>query len=190
MTDPKAPTTHVVTRLLGDFQAGDETAVDRLIPLIYAELHGIANRQMRGEREGHTLQPTALVHEAFLKLVDQRAGWQNRAQFFGVAAQVMRRVLVDHARRHRAQKRGGSGVQVTLDDVAADVGGPAILDLVLLDDALNKLASLDSRQAKVIELRFFAGLSVEETAEALGSSPATVKRDWRFAKAWHKRELG
>ncbi|MEZ4586642.1 MAG: sigma-70 family RNA polymerase sigma factor [Gemmatimonadales bacterium] len=190
MSESTSPTTHVVTRLLGDLQAGDESAAERLVPLIYSELHGIAERQMRNEREGHTLQPTALVHEAFLKLVDQRAGWQNRAQFFGVAAQVMRRILVDHARRRRAQKRGGGEVQVTLDDVAADVGSPASLDLVLLDDALNKLAALDARQAKVVELRFFAGLSVEEAAEALGTSPATVKRDWQFAKAWLKRELG
>jgi RNA polymerase sigma factor (TIGR02999 family) len=136
------------------------------------------------------LQPTALVHEAYLKLVDQtRVDWQNRAHFFGVAAQLMRRILVDHARRHRASKRGGFQQKLTLDE-AVDYSQPRDLDLVALDDALNALAQMDARQSQIVELRFFGGLTIEETAEALGVSPATVKVDWSMAKAWLRREIG
>jgi RNA polymerase sigma factor (TIGR02999 family) len=185
---PSLPS-HEVTRLLSELRAGHDEALEQLIPLIYAELHDIAVRQMRVERADHTLQPTALVNEAFLRLVDQRTvTWQNRAHFLGVAAQAMRRILVDHARRRRAQKRGSGGERVTLDEDLLSNGNE--LDLVLVDDALTTLATLDSRQARIVELRFFAGLSVEETAEVLEISPATVKRDWQFAKAWLKTQLG
>ncbi len=181
--------THEVTRLLHDLRAGQQDAADRLASLVYDELHVIAAHAMRGESAAHTLQPTALVHEAFLRLVDQRdAVWKNRAHFSGIAAQAMRRILVDHARRRRAAKRDG-GVRITLEDVGAEAPGVTSLDLIALDDALAKLASLDPRQAKVVELRFFAGLDVEQTAEALGISPATVKRDWTFAKAFLYSEL-
>lgn len=177
-----------VTRLLLDLQHGRAEASERLIPLVYAELHDLASHYMRNERPDHTLQPTALVHEAFLKLVDQRqATWQNRSHFFGIAAQAMRRILVDHARRRRATKRDG-GAAVTLDEYAAVVPERS-LDLIALDDALVKLAAIEGRYAKVVELRFFGGLEIEQVAEALGISPATVKRDWTFAKAFLQREL-
>ena len=182
------PTTHEVTRLLHDLQAGTPDAGDLLIRLVYQELHGIAERYMRRERGDHTLQPTLLVDEAYLRLVGQHhVSWQNRAHFFAIAAQAMRRILVDHARRRSAARRQG-GQRVTLRaDVAATA--PATLDLIALDDALSRLALLDARQAQVVELRFFGGLDVPQTAEALGVSPATVKRDWAFAKAWLAREL-
>jgi RNA polymerase sigma factor (TIGR02999 family) len=179
-----------VTGLLQAWGGGDPAALDRLVPIVYDELRRQAQRYLRRENPGHTLQTTALVHEAYLRLVDQReARWQNRAQFFGVAAQAMRRILVDHARRHQAAKRGGSAIQVPYEEdamaaVASDV------DLVSLDDALTRLAALDAQQARVVELRYFTGLGIEETAEALGISPATVKREWAMARAWLKRELG
>lgn len=179
-----------VTALLLRWQHGDAAAFDQLLPLVYAELRSMAARQLRRERSGHTLQPTAVVHEAYMRLVDQRrVSWQNRAQFFGVAARLMRRVLVDHARARQAVKRGGLETRVPLQDFDASVEPPAV-DLVDLDDALTRLAGLDAEQARVVELRFFGGLTVEETAEVVGSSPATVKRDWRSAKAWLFRELG
>ncbi len=161
------------------------------MPLVYAELKHIAGRHLVGERSDHTLQATALVHEAYLKLVDQRsARWQNRAQFFAIAAQLMRRILVDHARAHAAAKRGAGVTHVTLSELEqAGSPGPD-LDVIALDDALDKLAALDARQARVVELRFFAGLSLEETSEALNTSAATVKRDWAMARAWLYRELG
>ncbi len=179
-----------VTGLLQAWGGGDHAALDQLVPIVYEELHRQAQRYLRRESPGHTLQTTALVHEAYLRLVDQRqARWQNRAQFFGVAAQLMRRILVDHARRHQAAKRGGSAIQVPLDE-----GGVAAVesdvDLVALDDALTRLAGLDPQQARVVELRYFTGLGIEETAEALGISPATVKREWAMARAWLRRELG
>ena len=184
-------TEHAVTRLLQDLSAGSTTAADRLIPLIYAQLHEIAERQMGRERSDHTLQPTALVHEAFLKLVgNSEATWQNRQQFMGVAAQAMRRILVDHARRQKAQKRGSGGDKIELNEaLLAPSEDAASIDLEALDNALTRLAALDPRQARIVELRFFGGLSVEETAEVAGVSTATVKRDWQFAKAWLKREL-
>ena len=183
-----SPAAHEVTRLLIDLQQGHAEASEKLMPMVYAELHDLAARYMRRERADHTLQPTALVHEAFLRLIDQRSvTWQNRAHFLGLAAQAMRRILVDHARRRSAAKREG-GKKITLDDAVA-VNQERSLDLMMLDDALTRLATLDERQSRVVELRFFGGLDIEETAEALGISPATVKRDWLFAKAWLQREL-
>ncbi|MFN0177383.1 MAG: sigma-70 family RNA polymerase sigma factor [Gemmatimonadales bacterium] len=182
--------THRVTALLQEMAAGREAAAEELVPLIYAELHRMAERQMRGERDEHTLQPTALVHEAFLRLLGQNATWQNRSHFFGVASQAMRRILVDHARRQKARKRGAGAERVTLDDnFGVDPTDPDAIDLEALDVALKKLAELESRHARVVELRYFGGLSVEETAEVLGTSAATVKRDWQFAKAWLSKEL-
>jgi RNA polymerase sigma factor (TIGR02999 family) len=178
-----------VTNLLIDWNQGDQSALDRLIPVVYDELHRLAARYMSQEGPGHTLQSTAVVHEAFLKLVDQqRVHWQNRAQFFAVAAQLIRRILVDHARTAKASKRGGGARKLSLDENIG-VMEPRDLDLVALDDAMGALARLDPQQSRVIELRFFAGLTIEETAEALGVSPATVKRDWVTAKAWLFNEL-
>jgi RNA polymerase sigma factor (TIGR02999 family) len=191
---PDEPTTsHEVTRLLHALSAGDQVAMDQLIPLVYSELRAIASRHMRSERASHTLQTTALVHEAFLRLVDQHSTtWQNRSHFLSVAARAMRRILVDHARRRQAHKRGGGEAAISLDQVAGEVAGASghPLDVAAVDDALVRLAELDARQAQTVELRFFGGLSVEETAEVVGISPATVKRDWQFAKAWLMRELG
>jgi RNA polymerase sigma factor (TIGR02999 family) len=181
---------HDVTGLLQAWGGGDPAALNQLVPIVYAELHRQAQRYLHRENPGHTLQTTALVHEAYLRLVDQRvAHWQNRAQFFGVAAQQMRRILVDYARRHQAAKRGGSAIQVPLEEDAI-AAGESDVDLAALDDALTRLAVLDPRQARVVELRYFTGLGIEETAEALGISPATVKREWAIARAWLKRELG
>jgi RNA polymerase sigma-70 factor (ECF subfamily) len=179
-----------VTQILQEVSGGDRDAPARLMPLVYDELRRLADHYLRQERPDHTLQPTALVHEAYLKLIDQtRVDWQNRAHFFGVAAQLMRRILVDHARRHRASKRGGFQQKLTLDE-AVDYSQPRDLDMVALDDALNALAQMDARQSQIVELRFFGGLTIEETAEALGVSPATVKVDWSMAKAWLRREIG
>lgn len=156
---------------------------------MYAELHDLAVSYLRRERSDHTLQPTALVHEAYLRLVDQRSStWQNRAHFFGIAAQAMRRILLDHARRKHAGKREGQAQRVTLEEGMAEAPQRS-LDLIALDVALERLKTMDERQYKVVELRFFGGLDVEQTAEVLGISPATVKRDWTFAKAWLHREL-
>lgn len=180
---------HDVTRLLDDLSAGREHALDELLPLVYRELRRRAASYLRRERQDHTLQPTALVNEAFLKLVEQRnVRWQNRAHFFGVAAQAMRRILVDHARTHGRVKRGGAGEQVTLDDELL-VAASRSIDLLALDQALERLSALDERQARVVELRFFGGLSVEETAEVLRLSPATIKREWSMAKAWLYAQL-
>jgi RNA polymerase sigma-70 factor, ECF subfamily len=179
-----------VTHLLAAWTQGDESALNRLIPLVHRELRQIAQRCMRGERVGHSLQATALVNEAFLRLVDaQHVNWQNRTHFLAVAARVMRRILVDHARARRYQKRGGGRVNVTLD-AALMVTDESSPDLVALDDALTALAEVDERKSSVIELRFFGGLSVEETAAFLKVSPETIKRDWRLAKAWLAREMG
>jgi RNA polymerase sigma-70 factor (ECF subfamily) len=178
-----------VTQILQEVRDGDGDAPARLMPLVYDELRRLADHYLRQERPDHTLQPTALVHEAYLKLVDQTSvDWQNRAHFFGVSAQVMRQILVDHARRHRASKRGGLQQKLTLDE-AIDYSQPLDVDLVALDDALTALAQLDARQSKIVELRFFGGLTIEETAVALGISPATVKVDWGMAKAWLRREI-
>jgi RNA polymerase sigma-70 factor (ECF subfamily) len=178
-----------VTRLLAEVKLGRSDALDRLIGSVYGELRRIAGRQMRSERTGHTLQPTALVHEAFLRLMDQSpADWQNRAQFFGIAAQVMRRLLVDHARRRRAAKRG---IAVALNEELLQLGPGADQtdEILAVDEVLARLADLNSRQARVVELRYFGGLSVEETAEALGIGTRTVKLDWAMAKGWMKSQL-
>ena len=185
MTSPQA---HDVTRLLQDVQDGRDGARDELVSLVYAELHGLASHFMRNERDDHTLQPTALVHEAYMRLMDQRnVSWQNRSHFFGIASQAMRRILVDHARRRRATKREG-GERITLDDSVA-VAPDRSLDVLALDAALSKLAALSDRQAKVVELKYFGGLSIEETAEVLGVSIATVKREWNMARTWLRAEL-
>jgi RNA polymerase sigma-70 factor, ECF subfamily len=178
-----------VTELLHAWSDGDKTALDQLVPVVYDELRRQASRYLRREAGGHTLQTTALVNEAYLRLVDQKnIRWQNRAQFFGIAAQLMRRILVDHARAKHRAKRGGRDVRVTLDDAVAIAANQEI-DLIALDAALDRLAQIDEQQSKIVEMRFFSGLNVEETAEALSISPATVKRDWNVAKAWLYREM-
>jgi RNA polymerase sigma factor (TIGR02999 family) len=178
-----------VTALLGDWSRGNRTALTQLLPLVYAELRRVAARQLRTERADHTLQPTALVHEAYIRLVDQRhVDWQNRAHFFGVAAQVMRRILVDHARRHGANKRG-QGVRCVSMDEAQDVAAPNEIPVLALDHALDRLAKVDAELTRIVELRAFGGLTIEEAAHVLGVSPSTAKRDWRTAKAWLNREL-
>jgi RNA polymerase sigma factor (TIGR02999 family) len=177
-----------ISGLLRAWSGGDQSALDRLTPIVYDELHRLARRYMRHERPGHSLQTSALVNEAYLRLVDyERMEWQNRAHFFAVSAQLMRRILVDHARRHNL-KRGGGVEHVALEE-AAVVGGGQGQDLVALDDAMNTLAQIDPRKVQVVEMRFFGGLSVEETAEVLKVSTITVKRDWRLARAWLYREL-
>jgi len=177
-----------VVELLRTWSDGDTSALERLTPIVYDELHRLARRYMRGERPGHSLQTTALVNEAYMRLVDYtRMQWQDRAHFFAVSAQVMRRILVEHARRHNL-KRGGGVPHVSLDE-AALVGGDRAANLVALDDALHMLAQIDPRKAQVVEMRFFGGLNVDETAGVLKVSPATVMRDWSTAKAWLYREL-
>jgi len=181
---------HDITRILKEWGRGTLEASEVLLPLVYEELHRQAARYLRRERAGHTLQTTALIHEAYLKLIDQRdINWQNRAHFFGIAAQAMRRILVDYAKsRHRA-KRGGTGENLPLEMAVQAVSGEKSIDLVALDEALTRLAEFDERQARIVELRYFSGLSVTETAEALHISPATVKSDWRTAKAWLYQEI-
>jgi RNA polymerase sigma factor (TIGR02999 family) len=179
-----------VTALLGDWSRGDRTALNALLPLVYAELRRVAARQLRRERTDHTLQPTALVHEVFIRLIDQRqVDWQNRAHFFGVAANVMRRILVDHARRHDARKRG-DGVRCVAIDEARDVAASSDMPILALDHALDRLEAVDAGLARIVELRAFGGLTIEEAAHVLSVSPSTAKRDWRTAKAWLNRELG
>lgn len=183
------PSPDAVTQLLIAWGNGDQSARDQLMPLVYEELHRLAHRQIRKERPGHTLQTSALVNEAFVRLVNQKnVQWQGRAHFFAIAAQMMRRILVDYARHRLYAKRGGDALQVTLDEdlIVADQRSA---DVIALDDALNELAIIDDRKRKVVELRFFGGLSIEETAEVLGVSPGTVMRDWTLAKAWLKRAM-
>jgi len=184
-----------VTQLLVKWSEGDQKALDKLMPLVYSELRRLAGNYLRRERQNHTLQPTALVNEAYLKLVDQRSPhWQNRAQFYGVAAQMMRRILVDHARQHQAAKRGGSDQQRLSITSAGQLGAkqlaaePAI-DLLALHEALEELTAIDPQQGRIVELKFFGGLSIEETAEVIGISHATVERDWKMARAWLRRKL-
>jgi RNA polymerase sigma factor (TIGR02999 family) len=184
-----------ITQLLIDWGKGDQAALEKLMPLVYSELRRLATNYLRRERGEHTLQPTALVNEAYLKLIDQRkAKWQNRAQFYGVAAQLMRRILVDHARQHQAAKRGGSHQQRLSITSAGQLGGkelatePAI-DLLALHEALEELAAFDPPQGRIVELKFFGGLSIEETAEVMGVGHATVERDWKMARAWLRRKL-
>lgn len=179
-----------ITRILVALRAGDPEAIGAVLPLVYGELRRMARRRMRGERPGHTLSPTALVHETYLKLARlERIEWRNRAQFFALAAQAMRRVLVDHALRRKARKRGGGQAHATLGE---EVRGHAVSveEILALDEALRRLEGIDERRARVVVCRFFAGMEVEETAAALGVSAATVKRDWSFARAWLNRELG
>jgi RNA polymerase sigma factor (TIGR02999 family) len=183
------PSGHEVTRLLKAWSAGDEQALEKLTPLVYRQLHQIAQRYMGGERPGHMLQTTALVNEAYLQLVDcGQVNWQDRAHFFAISANLMRRILIDFARSRGYLKRGGAVLHIPLDE-APSVGEDADVNLVALDDALNALAAVDERKSKVVELRFFGGLSVEETAEVLRISSDTVIRDWRLAKLWLLREL-
>ena len=177
-----------VTRLLGEIGRGQSQAVNDLLPLVYDELHRLARSYFRRERGEHTLQPTALVHEAYIRLVDQRAPLESRSHFMAVAATQMRRVLLDYARKHRAARRGGDDERVLLEDTMV-ISEQQPVDIILLNTALDKLAALDRRQAQLVELRFFAGLSVEETAEVIGISPATVKRDWSSARAFLHREI-
>ena len=178
-----------VTALLAQWGAGDETVERQLFPLVYDELRRLARSHLRRERADHTLQPTALVNEAYLRLVGQtRVDWQNRAHFFGIASHMMRRILVDHARAHKAARRGGGARNITLDDEAVP-GGSRDVDLIALDDALETLAELDPKGLRVVELRYFGGLTIEETAEVIGASESTVKREWRAARAWLSREL-
>ena len=182
-------TSNQVTELLGRWRNGDRDALDSLIPLVYEELRRIAQHYLRNERPGHTLQSTALVHEAYVRLIRQDLPqWQNRAHFFAVAAQLMRQILVDHARAYRADKRGGGVCNLALDDAEKDAQ-PVDVDIVALDDALKTLSAMDPQQGKVVELKFFGGLSIEDTAEVLGVSSSTVKRDWITARAWLHREL-
>jgi RNA polymerase sigma factor (TIGR02999 family) len=184
-----APSTQEITQLLIAWNRGDRVALEQLTPLVHTELHRLAKRYMAGERPGHILQTTALVNEAYLRLIDWRnVAWQNRAHFFGLAAQMMRRILVDFARAQRRAKRGGNALQVSLSE-AAKLAPEQSADLVALDEALQALEKLDPRQARVVELRFFGGLSLEETAEALKVSVITVRRDWGLAEAWLFREL-
>jgi RNA polymerase sigma-70 factor, ECF subfamily len=181
---------HDVTALLADWSRGDRGALNRLLPLIYAELRRVAARQLRSERVSHTLQPTALVHEVYLRLVDQRqVDWQNRAHFVGVAAQIMRRILVDHARRRSAGKRG-EGVRCVSVDDAPEIAAADEIPILALDHALGRLERVDPELAKIVALRAFGGLTIEEAAHVLKVSPSTAKRDWRTAKAWLARELG
>ena len=183
------PLSHNITHLLKEWSAGDRRALEKLTPLVYEELHQQAARYLRRERPGHTLQTTALINEAYLRLIDaEDVQWQSRAHFFAIAANLMRRILVEHARRRNAEKRGGSPIRLTLDEGLA-VAKETDLDLLAIDEALDKLAAIDSQQARVVELRFFSGLTVEETAAALGVSPKTVKRDWSVARAWLRREM-
>lgn len=178
-----------ITALLGDWSRGDRTALGQLLPLVYAELRRVAARQLRQERANHTLQPTALIHEAYIRLADQRqVSMQNRAHFYAVAANVMRRILVDHARRRVTRKRGDGVHCVSIDD-AKGVAAPAGIPILTLDCALVKLERLDSGLADIVKLRAFGGLTIEAAALALGISPSTAKRDWRVAKAWLQREL-
>lgn len=179
-----------ITRLLVEWTAGEQKALDKLLPLVYRELHGIAHRQLRRESLNHTLQTTALVHEAYLKLIDQtRASWQNRSQFFAVAAQIMRRILIDRARKSLREKRGGDAVKISLNEGNIDISDERAAELVALDEALKRLAESEPSKAKLVELRYFGGLSIEETAEVLGISTATVIRQWRLVKAWLYREI-
>jgi RNA polymerase sigma factor (TIGR02999 family) len=179
-----------ITQLLTKWSKGDQSALDELMPLVYEELRRLASAHLRRERAGHTLQPTALVNEAYLKLVDQKsAHWQNRAQFYGIAAQFMRRILVDHARVKHAEKRGGADQQRLSITSAQGLSTKPNLDVLALNEALDELATLDPQQSRIVELKFFGGLSIEETAEIMGLGHATVERDWKMARAWLRRKL-
>jgi RNA polymerase sigma-70 factor (ECF subfamily) len=181
---------HQITQLLIDLSAGNKQALDDLLPLVYDELHRMAHAQLRHERQDHTLNTVALVHEAYMKLVDQKvAQWQNRAHFLAIASIAMRRILVNYAKSRSRQKRGSGAAKVSLVDAPELMSDERAEEIVMLDEALTRLATINERTAKVVECRFFAGLSIEETAEALEIAPVTVKRDWLLAKSWLKREL-
>jgi RNA polymerase sigma-70 factor (ECF subfamily) len=177
-----------VTALLIASNSGDQEALNQLLPLVYDELRRVADRYLHHEREDHTLQATALVHEAYLRLIDQKVSWENRAHFFGVAAELMRRILIDYARNHRASKRGSGVAKLSLDDVV-ELADKRAADLIALDEALQALAVFDPEKSKIVELRFFGGLSIEQTAAVLGLGTATVTRKWKLAKAWLYHEL-
>lgn len=179
-----------ITEMLKAWSGGDRDAAEDLMPLVYGELRQQARRYLRRERENHTLQTTGLVHEAYLRLVDQQAvTWQNRAHFFGIASQMMRRILVNYAVGRSRDKRGGGAIQITLDDATVGSCNETDEQLIALDQALERLETLDERQVRIVEMRYFTGLSIEETAEVLGISPATVKREWNMARAWLRSEL-
>jgi len=186
---PTESAPHEITKLLKDWSGGDSTALDRLIPLVYDQLHRMAHQHMRRERAGHLLQTSALMNEAYLRIVNQPdLKIENRNHFFGIAARLMRQILVDEARRRNSAKRGGDAIQVSLSE-ATDLAGEQATDVLALDDALRILEGIDGRQSQIVELRFFGGLSIEETAEVLKVSPGTVMRDWTFARAWLGNEL-
>jgi len=188
MKDP-ARSPHEITQLLAEWSDGNQTALDKLYPLVYDELHKMANRYMKRERKDHTLQTTALINEAYVRMVDQKnVHWENRAHFFAISAQIMRRILIDHARRHHYAKRGGGAQKVSLDETAMVASDPAS-DMLLLDEALNRLAEMDPRRGQVVELRYFGGLNNEEIAGVLRISENTVTRDWNMARAWLYQEL-
>jgi len=183
------PASHEITKLLRDWSGGDPTALDTLIPLVYGELHRLAHQHMRRERAGHLLQTSALINEAYLRLVDQPdLTIENRAHFFGIAARLMRQILVDEARKRNSAKRGGEAIQVSFTE-ATNVVQEQAANVVALDDALKTLERIDGRQSEIVELRFFGGLSIEETARVLSVSPGTVMRDWTFARAWLRNEM-
>ena len=178
-----------VTELLHDWRDGDRAALDSLMPLVYRQLHLMAEQHLRKEREGHTLEPAALVHEAYVRLIDQqRVNWNDRMHFFAVSAQLMRRILVDHSRRRQAEKRGAGAATISIEP-GMDFVDTRSVSIVEIDDALTSLAAIDPKQSELVELRFFGGLSIEETAEVLSISPTSVKREWRLARAWLLREL-
>ncbi|MEA2204122.1 MAG: hypothetical protein QOE77_898 [Blastocatellia bacterium] len=188
MTDPSI-SLHEITQLLAEWSDGNQTALDKLYPLVYDELHRMARRYMRREQKGHTLQTTALINEAYVRLVDQKhVHWANRAHFFAISAQIMRRILIDHARRHAYAKRGGGAEKISLDETAI-VAKERAPDLLVLDEALNRLAEIDPRRGQVVELRYFGGLNNEEIAGVLKISENTVTRDWNMARAWLYQEL-
>jgi len=183
------PEPHEITKLLKDWSGGDSTALDRVIPLVYDELHRLAHQHMRRERAGHLLQTSALINEAYLRLMEQpELNLENRTHFFGIAARLMRQILVDEARKRNSAKRGGDAIQVSLVE-ATNVAQEQAANVVALDDALKTLESIDGRQSEIVELRFFGGLSIEETAEVLKVSRGTVMRDWTFARAWLRNEM-
>lgn len=182
--------THEITRMLHEWSEGNREALEELMPLVYTELHKQAARYLRRERQNHTLQTTALIHETYIKLVDQReVNWENRTHFFAIAANLMRRILVDHARAKHRDKRGGDALTLPLEAAALVINNEKNIDLIALDQALDRLADFDEQQARIVELRYFSGLTLEETAAALNISRSTVAEDWAMAKAWMHREL-
>jgi RNA polymerase sigma factor (TIGR02999 family) len=182
-------TSKSVTLLLGEYARGDKAAFERLLPLVYDELRRLAESYLRRERANHTLQPTALVHEAYLKLIDDEISWESRAHFFGIAARTMRQILVDYARAHKAEKRGAGNAKLSLDEKIIDLSDERAADLIALSDALDTFSKLDPQKARLVELRYFGGFSVEETAELMNISVATAVRYWRTAKAWLSHEI-